>query len=524
MDNIRADFAYTAVGQLAQIARWADKERTTSAGTTDLAHNLAGRPKQIVHKNAADEVLAGYDYDLDFSGMLTKETLTHINAEYSRTANYGYDQRGQLISAMYDNDQQDESYAYDANGNRTESHLHGAGYVTGAGNQLLSDGTFDYTYDHEGNMVTKTRITPVDGEVNYTEFVYDFHNRMTALTQYSRNPNDGGVILDQQTYKHDALGRRVQVISDGQEIISLYDGASFVDNLWARLSADGQYTDRSLFGDRVDMLIAQQENGISWILADHLGSVRDVMNHSGQLTQTIGYNAFGVPFFMNPVGQTAQSTFTGREFDKNSGLLYYRTRLLDPATGRFTSQDPLAFSATDSNLYRYVFNNPLRFTDATGMIALVSHTVSIKVGGQDAILAGIGALHGFGASNLFAAGAALQFAGQDDFGAKVVAEVEKQLAQLRDSLSFDIVDHRGVKLGVGLAGGAAAFFYGVEVVSIEVPILSASFSHKFLGGLLQLKLTIGVTDYDWDRSLAVPGFFDGADLGVARLKHMFGVG
>jgi YD repeat-containing protein len=232
VDKIRADFAYNALGQLAHIARWADKERTTSAGSTDYAHDLAGRPKQIVYKNAADEVLAGYDYEFDFSGLLTKETLTHINAEYSRTASYGCDQRGQLISALYDNDQQDEWYTYDANGNRTGSYLHGNGYRTGPGNQLLSDGTFDYTYDHEGNMVTKTRITPVDGEVNYTEFVYDFHNRMIKVTQYSKEPGEGGIILHEQSNRYDSLERRIQMGADGDQTILVYDDFAFIANEW----------------------------------------------------------------------------------------------------------------------------------------------------------------------------------------------------------------------------------------------------------------------------------------------------
>src|ERR1019366_2651553 len=49
-----------------------------------------------------------------------------------------------------------EHYSFDVNGNRTIS-----GYVTGVGNQLLSDGTYNYTYDQNGNTLTKTRIADV---------------------------------------------------------------------------------------------------------------------------------------------------------------------------------------------------------------------------------------------------------------------------------------------------------------------------------------------------------------------------
>ena len=44
-------------------------------------------------------------------------------------------------------------YAYDANGNRTN-----AGYQTGPDNGLPSDGTYNYTYDGEGNLIKRTEI------------------------------------------------------------------------------------------------------------------------------------------------------------------------------------------------------------------------------------------------------------------------------------------------------------------------------------------------------------------------------
>jgi YD repeat-containing protein len=59
-------------------------------------------------------------------------------------ASLGSDQTDQLISADH-NYQSDESYSYDANGNRT-----GGGYTTGNDNRLTNDGTFSYSYDHKG--------------------------------------------------------------------------------------------------------------------------------------------------------------------------------------------------------------------------------------------------------------------------------------------------------------------------------------------------------------------------------------
>jgi RHS repeat-associated protein len=59
--------------------------------------------------------------------------------------------------------------------------------------------------------------------------------------------------------------------------------------------------------------------------------------------------------------------YTGRQFDSESGQYYYRARMYNPATGRFTSKDPLGFKGGDINLYRYAENNSLRYKDPSGL-------------------------------------------------------------------------------------------------------------------------------------------------------------
>jgi RHS repeat-associated protein len=55
--------------------------------------------------------------------------------------------------------------------------------------------------------------------------------------------------------------------------------------------------------------------------------------------------------------------FTGREWDADIALYYYRARWYDPETKRFTQED-LVFEST--NKYKYVDNNPLSSTDPSG--------------------------------------------------------------------------------------------------------------------------------------------------------------
>ena len=61
--------------------------------------------------------------------------------------------------------------------------------------------------------------------------------------------------------------------------------------------------------------------------------------------------------------------FTSRDLDRDTHVYYYRGRYYDPQTGRFLSEDRIGFAGGDTNLYRYVGNNPVRYSDPTGKFA-----------------------------------------------------------------------------------------------------------------------------------------------------------
>ena len=231
-------------------------------------------------------------------------------------------------------------------------------------------------------MVTKTRISPVDGDVNYTEYQYDFRNRMTKVTQYSKHPEEGGIILHEQSNRYDASGRRIQVVRDGEEMISVYDGAGFLANEWAHTSMDSTVTEHFLFTDSVDQLVTQCLVGdrLAWPLSDYLGTIRDAVDNAAQIMQNIQYSTFGAPVFAN-VTKTAQSyTFTGRTRESIPRMTFHRARFYDVKAGRFVSMDPIGFTAGDTNLYRIVQNSPYTGTDPSGELALTLIGMGLIVG------------------------------------------------------------------------------------------------------------------------------------------------
>jgi RHS repeat-associated protein len=59
--------------------------------------------------------------------------------------------------------------------------------------------------------------------------------------------------------------------------------------------------------------------------------------------------------------------YTGKLFDKATGLQNNVNRWYDPGTGRWISEDPLGFAGGDPNLYRYVGNGPMTHADPLGL-------------------------------------------------------------------------------------------------------------------------------------------------------------
>jgi RHS repeat-associated protein len=97
-------------------------------------------------------------------------------------------------------------------------------------------------------------------------------------------------------------------------------------------------------------------------LRDHLNSVVQTTNASATVTLTRDYDPFGNPLAGSANGGYA---FTGRDWDAEINLYYYRARYYDPSVGRFLSEDPIGLQG-GPNLYTYVLNNPGRYRDPSG--------------------------------------------------------------------------------------------------------------------------------------------------------------
>jgi RHS repeat-associated protein len=100
---------------------------------------------------------------------------------------------------------------------------------------------------------------------------------------------------------------------------------------------------------------------------DGLGSVSSLSNSAGALANTYTYDSYGK--LTASTGTTANPfQYTGREFDAETGIYYYRARYYDENVGRFIGEDPIRFKA-GPNFYEYVKGNPVALKDAYGLQA-----------------------------------------------------------------------------------------------------------------------------------------------------------
>jgi len=137
---------------------------------------------------------------------------------------------------------------------------------------------------------------------------------------------------------------------------------------------------RYLHGAAIDQVFAEETGtgDIYWALADNQGTVRDLAEYDSIMDETnvvnhIKYDAYG-----NITSESNPSidflfAYTGREWDADADLFYYRARWYDASAGRFISEDPLGFAAGDTNIFRYLANDATNATDPSGLWSYKAH-------------------------------------------------------------------------------------------------------------------------------------------------------
>ena len=168
-----------------------------------------------------------------------------------------------------------------------------------------------YTYDNNGNLIA------MEDNKGKTTLEYDYGNRLVKLTK-----PDG----TWTKFTYDPFGRRYsKETSDGQKEIYLYDGAHILE---VYDGSSMQLKSGFVHSDIIDeVLYADIQGKDVYYHQDGLNSVKALTDAGGNIITNYDYDAWGNPFTMaslvaNPF------TYTGREYDKETGALLLSCQIL----------------------------------------------------------------------------------------------------------------------------------------------------------------------------------------------------
>ena len=332
-----ASFSYDAVGR--ETSRTYGNGLNTTSGYT-RADNLitsitvAGKP----------ELSFGYSYDSNKN--VTAEQRGGSMALYSWNATFDAMDR---LNSQNDG-AQTRSWSLDLVGNTTAETLNGTAEArtlndmhapTAAGNKA-------YTYDSNGQMTTKPGYT----------LVWDARNHLVSSTGSAGVPPAAASVA----YRYDAFGNRVSkgstryLLVDNQVVAEFTGGAS------------KQYC----YGAYIDEVLAEKGSAVAYYHRNRQYNTVALTDAVGAIVEQYSTDAMGrVKAFDAAATAKAAPTattvlFTGRVWDAETGLYYFRARYFEVELGVFISRDPLGF-VDGNSVYQGWFDKSFSL-DPSGLI------------------------------------------------------------------------------------------------------------------------------------------------------------
>lgn len=365
--------------------------------------------QSVVTSQLAAPQLEKTSYTYDPTGNLTKVVDQQGNASTGpiQTTCYAYDTLRQLSEAWASTDSCATnpavtgtnakvggeqpfwtSWRYDDAGNRTQQIKHGLGTATSTTTTYASGtsdtdtipehalastattgattGSTSYAYNADGAMKTQTIGTGTSAKT--TTFSYgpdgevDTIATPTAASEYVRDA-DGQILVRRDT---GATPKTTLFLPDGQEVA--------VNPTTKAVTTDKYYT----FGGRT-IAMRTNSSGIRFLIADPNGTNQIAVSTDTWAVTRRYLDPYG-NLLANKAGAPAPGTLPGshgylnQPENKITGFTELGARFYDPTVGRFTSVDPILTDTdpTAAHGYTYSGNNPIGYSDASGLMLLDS--------------------------------------------------------------------------------------------------------------------------------------------------------
>jgi RHS repeat-associated protein len=232
-----------------------------------------------------------------------------------------------------------------------------------------------YSYDPHGSMISMPHLPVME---------WDFKDQLHASQQ--RVVNDGGA-AEKTWYVYDASGQRVRKTTETQngtpEDERIYLGGFEV---YRKYSGNGE----TVTLERETLHVMDDKQRIALIetrthfvgddpaprqlvrfqLGNHLGSAALELDDQALMISSEEYHPYGSTAYQSSRNQTETSKryrYTGKERDEETGFSYHGARYCAPWLGKWVSCDPAGL-VDGPNLYAYVHDSPVRYSDPTGQI------------------------------------------------------------------------------------------------------------------------------------------------------------
>jgi RHS repeat-associated protein len=292
--------------------------------TSKYIYNGFDHLTSLTHHNSGGSVIGSYSYIHDDNGNMLSKT------ENGKSHSFTYDDLDRISTSTEGN----QAYQYDTRGNR----------LTLSGDNYLKTDSLDYVYD---------------------EF-----NRLSLVKK-------DGIVISEYRYNGDNL--LVELIQDGSTIRYYYDGDQIIAE--GIVGSNGQVTLKARYLRTGGTIVNRQDSsGVKgYYLQNGHGDIIGIRGQSGNLLNNYTYDIWGnhvtsTESFPNPF------RYSGELWDQKTNLQYLRARWYDPSIGRFIIEDTYDGDLNNPlslNYYTYVENNPLRYTDPSGMSPITPDTVVV---------------------------------------------------------------------------------------------------------------------------------------------------
>jgi RHS repeat-associated protein len=378
--------------------------QTANYSYLDALHDVRLQTLQNRRDGAAN--VSKFDYSYDSEGQIQGWTK-QIDTQSAVVATFGYDRINELTGAT-NTTMGNFSYGYDLGGNITSdpagSHTFNnvnqtqdTGYTYDSNGNLTSDGLYNYSWDGFNRLIVIEQIIPGTGgsssgfaaispSPSATPQAKKLKRRRVLASGRTSSsgtlsPGGGGfppptVTYTRSVFSYDGVSRRARIIEQED---TRQSGDTSPPN-WVQVTDYRYIWSGSVIAEERDTTGAvvtrrffaegEQIGGANYYFTrDHLGSIRELTNSSGQMVERYEYDPYGnqpIDIVGTHGGGLADFGFTGHWFHGPSGLSLSLYRAYDPNVGRWISRDPIG-ERGGLNLYEYVFNRPLELTDRAGL-------------------------------------------------------------------------------------------------------------------------------------------------------------